>query len=225
MYTVGLKHFFGMRQRSVDVYTADDSGPYRQPNPASKVKPHNRIDFLTHDGLIKGLSGPGLDPAFKRFAHKLTKNLYALKVCEEWTQMPDLLEFFQDHVSVAMIEALYGTTLTSQHPNFVRDLWAFDRVLPKLAKRLPKLIIPEAYKLREKLLRDIKSWQAVARERFDDSKVYKDGDGDPFWGSELMRSRQKLLLRVDNQDYDSMASTDLGLIWTYATVFVKTSSF
>ena len=105
MYTVGLKHFFGMRQRSVDVYTVDDSGPYRQPNPVSNVKPHNRIDFLTHNDLIKGLSGPGLDPAFKRFAHKLTKNLYALNVCEEWTQMPDLLEFFQDHVSIAMIEA------------------------------------------------------------------------------------------------------------------------
>ena len=68
MYTVGLKHFFGMRQRYIDVYTADDSGPYRQLNPASKVKPHNRIDFLTHHGLIKKLSGPGLDPAFKRFA-------------------------------------------------------------------------------------------------------------------------------------------------------------
>lgn len=108
--------------------------------------------------------------------------------------MPDLLEFFQDHVSIAMIEALYETTLTSQHLNFVRDLWVFDEVMPKLAKRLLKLIILKTYKLREKLLRDVKSWQAVAREKFDDSKVYKDGDADPFWGSELLRSRQKLLL-------------------------------
>jgi hypothetical protein len=111
-----------MRQRSVDVYTTDDSDSYRKSNPASNVKPHNRIDFLTHDDLIKELSRLDLDPAFKRFAHKLTKNLYALNVCKDWAQISDLLEFFQNHVSTAMIETLYEITLTSQHSNFVCDL-------------------------------------------------------------------------------------------------------
>ena len=187
----------------------------------SNVKPHNLIDFFTHDDLIKGLSGPGFDTAFKHFAHKLTKNLYALNVCEKWTQMFDFLEFFQDHV-IAIIETLYGTTLTSQHPNFVRDLWVFDKVMFKLAKRLPKPSTPEVYKLREKLLRDIKNWQAVVREKFDYSKIYKDGDE---WRSELMRSRQKSLLNVKYQDYDSMTSINLDLIWTYGIVFVKIFSF
>lgn len=157
MYIFGLKHFFGMQQRFVDVYTADDSDSYCQSNFTSKIKPHNRIDFFTHDGLIKRLSGSGLDSAFKRFVHKSTKNLYAFKVCKEWTQMSNLLEFFQNHVNITMIETLYETTLTSQHLNFVCDFWAFDKIVFKLAKRLSKFIIPKIYKLRKKLLRDIKS--------------------------------------------------------------------
>jgi hypothetical protein len=62
----------------------------------------------------------------------------------------------------------------------------------------------------------------AARESFDDSKKYEDENDDSFWESELMRFRQKLLLSVNNQNYDSVTSIDLGLIWTYAPVFVKT---
>jgi hypothetical protein len=189
VYIVDLKHFFEMRQRFVDVYATDDSDLYRQSNSASNVKSHNRIDFLTHDSLIKELSKFVLDSVFNRFAHILTKNLYALDICENWTQMSDLLKFFQNHVSTTMIEILYETTLTSQHLNFVRDLWTFDKVMLKLAKRLLKLIIFDVYKLREKLLRDIKSWQATARKSFDDSKIYENENDDSFWESELMRSR------------------------------------
>ena len=203
-----------MRQRFVDVYTTDDSDSYRQSNFVSNVKSHNRIDFLTHDDLIKELSRSDLDSTFKHFVHKLTKNFYVLNVCEKWTQMSDLLKFFQNYVSIAMIETLYEITLTSQHINFVRDFWTFDKVIFKLAKRLLKFFISKIYKFWKKFLRDIKNWQAIARERFDDSKIYENKNDDLFWRFELMRFRQNLFLSVNNQNYDSMTSTDLDLIWT-----------
>ena len=225
VYIVGLKHFFDMRQRFIDIYTTDNFDSYHQSNSASNVKSHNRIDFLTHDDLIKGLLKFGLDPAFKRFAHKLTKNFYALNVCEEWTQMFDLLKFFQNHMSLTMIETLYETILTSQHFNFVHDLWVFDKMIFKLAKRLFKFIISEAHKLQKKFQRDIKNWQAIACEKFNDSKIYENENDDLFWRFELMRFKQKLFLRMNNQDYDFMTSTNLDFIWTYIIVFVKIFSF
>lgn len=120
-----------------------------------------------------------------------------------------------------MIETLYETTLTSQHFNFVRDLWTFDKTVLKLAKRLFNLIISKVYKLRKKFLRDIKSWQTTARKNFDDLKIYENENDDPFWKSELMRSKQKLFLGVDNQDYDFVTSTNLDFIWTYVFVSLK----
>ena len=83
MYIVDLKHFFDMQRRFVDVYTTNDFNRYRQSNFASKIKSHNRIDFFTHNDLIKRLLKPDFDSAFKGFAHKLTKNFYALNVCEK----------------------------------------------------------------------------------------------------------------------------------------------
>ena len=36
---------------------------------------------------------------------------------------------------------------------------------------------------------------------------------DPLWGSAMMRERYKTLRSINGQDGDSVASTDLGLIW------------
>ena len=213
IHSIGLRYVFGMSQKSVDMYTADDSGSSRKPNPKSNVKPNNRVDFLTHEGLLKGFSGTGLAPTFARFVKVLTDRLYAVDVGSEWIELPDLLVFFQDHVSVALIEAIYGPALVAQNPDFVRNLWAFDRVAPSFLKRPPRFLFPKMYQVRDAVLLDIKRWHAFARKSFKESDIYADGDGDPYWGSELMRYRQKTLLGMDNQDLDSVAATDLGLVW------------
>jgi hypothetical protein len=216
IYTFALQHVFGMPKRALAVYRADNSGSHRRPHPESDVAPHNRVDFLTHQILFKAFGGSGLSTSFDRCAGILRRNLEALNLPEdEWTEMPDLWAFFQSQMGTAVLEGLYGPTLGRLSPGFLEDLWAFDRATPNLAKLVPKYLIPEANKVRGRRLDGIRRWHDHARQHFDDSAIGLDGDADPYWGSHMVRSRQKVLLDVDGQDYDAIAAADLGLIWAY----------
>ncbi|KAK4150898.1 cytochrome P450 [Chaetomidium leptoderma] len=224
IYTFALQHVFGMPKRALAAYRADDSGSHRRPHPESNVEPHNRVDFLTHQILFKAFGGSGLNKAFDRCAGILRRNLEGLAIPEdEWIEMPDLWAFFQSQLGTAVLEGLYGPTLSLLSPGFLQDLWAFDRATPKLAKLMPKFLIPEAYRVRGRLLDSIRRWHDHARQHFDESSIDADGDADPYWGSQMVRSRQKILLEVDGQDYDAIAAADLGLIWASVTNVVPSS--
>jgi hypothetical protein len=214
IYTFALQNVFGMPKRALAAYRADNSGSHRRPHPDSNVAPHNRVDFLTHQILFKAFGGSGLNTSFERCAGILRRNLESLAIPEDdWVEMPDMWAFFQAQMGTAMLEGLYGSTLSRLSPGFLQDLWAFDKATPKLAKLMPKFMIPEAYQVRARLLEAIRRWHDHARQHFDESSIAADGDADPYWGSHMVRSRQKVLLEVDGQDYDAIAAADLGLIW------------
>ncbi|KAF2756237.1 cytochrome P450 [Pseudovirgaria hyperparasitica] len=218
-YTVGLKYIFGMREESIRTYKADNSGVYQKPHPDSNVEPRNRLDYLTHNGLLKGLAKEGLGPLLQRFEHNFRSRLSSLGVTEEWVEMPDLLEFFEQNVGNSILEALFGPTLLTRK-NFLRDLWDFDRGIRFLGKRFPWFLAPKAHRARDRMLAHLQAWYIEARKGFTEASILPDGDGDPFWGSELVRSRQRYLLAADEQDDAAVSSVDLGLLWTSVTNIV-----
>lgn len=212
-YGIALEYCFGMARKAVRTYVTDTSGSQHKPIVGSNVHPQNRVSYPTHENLLKGLLGPGLAPTSDRFESALTESLSSSTVSKEWVKFPDLPEFFENHVGSAVVQAIFGSTLLGQNPKFVRDLWAYDRDVMSLAKRLPAFWIPDAYEIRNKLLLSIKRWHAFARARSDKAQKPQIEDSDQFWGCEMIRSRHKMLLGVKDQDFDSLASTDLGLIW------------
>ncbi|KAH8706987.1 cytochrome P450 [Phaeosphaeriaceae sp. PMI808] len=222
-YSIGLRYLFGMQEKAIKTYTADDSGPYRKPHPNSRVAPGSRIDFLTHDSLLRGLTGAAMTPTFQRVQKIFDRNLAEENIGQEWIEMPDLLTFFRKTLGRAVLEAHFGPSLLRINPGFIDDMWLFDEAVPGLAKRLPRFVIPDAYRVRDRLLMQIHNWYQYARQNFREDSVYADRDGDPFWGSAMSRERQKLLLSIDGQDDASVASTDLGLMWTAVTNIVPTT--
>ncbi|KAL4934894.1 hypothetical protein BDV06DRAFT_234963 [Aspergillus oleicola] len=226
IYTVGLRSLFGMEEKAIETYTADDSGPYRKPHAKSNVMPHNRADFLTHDSLLRGLTGPGLAPAFQRFQVvfcREAEGIKSLTVQGEWVRMPDMLQFFRDRVGRAVLTSLFGPALLKINPTFMENMWAFDAVTPYLAKRVPRFFYLKGYRARDKLLQQIQSWYRYARSHFDASQLDADKDGDPFWGSAMMRERQEFILKMQQQDDASLASADLGLMWSAVTNVVPSA--
>jgi hypothetical protein len=209
---------FGMPKPALSVYSADDSGPYRKPHPDSNVAPHNRVDHLTHEILSHAFTGPALAPTFVRFTESFEKSIGGLAIGTEWVEYEDLTSFFREHVGRSIIECLFGPSILKINPQFMDDLWTFDTIVPGLAKRFPRFLIPNAYRVRERLLEQIKKWYVYARANFAEHTIYQDGDGDPYWGSEMARRRQKVLLSFDGQCDDAIAATDLGLMWTYVSV-------
>lgn len=146
------------------------------------------------------------DNAFKRNPAR------SVGFTNSWVEKEDLLGFYQENLGTAMIEGMYGPKLCELNPGFMDDIWLFDKTAVKLAKFLHRFFNPESYRVRERLLSAIRLWHSHARENFDPSHISSDGDGDPSWGSQLMRSRQQVLLKADYQDEEAIAATDLGLI-------------
>lgn len=116
-------------------------------------------------------------------------------------------------LTASMNEALAGPILECVNPNFTRDLLRYYPFVQQLMKGIPKWCIPEAYRLRKKLIQDVKQWHAIARARFQETDINENGGSDPWWGSAFMRERQNILKKVDNWDHDSIASSDFGILW------------
>lgn len=213
MFIYVLQYFFGLPESVVSVYRADDSGPFPKPYKGSNVQPQDRIDHITHHDFLRALSGPSLLPTTQRYMHALIARLEANEFSTEWTKMADLSTFFQDVAGSSLIECIYGPTMLRLNPTFMQNLWGFDFSVPWLARGVPSFIIPSIYKPRETCVDQLKLWYAFSREHFDEAKISPDGDGDPYWGSNLMRYRQEKLRAVKNHDDDALARMDLGLAW------------
>lgn len=212
-YGIALRYCFGMARKATSVYFADTTGPQQKPIQGTTAKPQNRVYYRTHENLLRGLLGTGLAPVSDRFESALTESLSSLHITEEGVIFPDFLEFFEDFLGTAIIKSIFGSALLSQSPDFVSNMWKFDKLVMNLAKQLPRVCIPESYRLRTKLLQSIKRWHAFARTHSVEKKELLNEDADVLWGSETIKDRYKMLLDFENQDYDSVASTDLGFIW------------
>ena len=207
-----LKQIFGMPERALKLYTADNSGCHDEPHAGSNVMPQNRINHITHEALSKFLSGPGLDPFFNQFTENLIYRLQNLKIGVHWVGMKDLWGLFKSEVTPAAIEAMCGSSLVSLTPGIADDLWAYDSAIPDLVKGLPRWWVPSSYARRDRILQSIRNWHESAQMHFHESQISSDGDWDPDFGSEFIRSRQRAFPKMDGIDPDAMTASDLGAI-------------
>lgn len=132
-----LRHCFGMSGHAASIYFKDTSGPGKKPILGSKTKPADRIYYKTHETLLDGLLRQGLAPMTDRLEVEMRASISSLQISDDWTNFPDLLKFYQLFLGTAVIKRVFGSTILSQNPDFVQDLWDFDEVVMSLAKRLP----------------------------------------------------------------------------------------
>lgn len=167
-----LKQIFGVSEKTLELYTADNSGCFNDPHPLSNVEPRNRIDHITHQALNRLLSGPDLSPIFNRFTENLITRLLRLDIGGEWIDVEDLWGFFKSEVTPAAIEAMCGSSLISLNPSIADDLWAYDSAIPDLVKKgLSRWWAPGSYAKRDHILRSIKKWHTFARVHFDKTQI------------------------------------------------------
>ncbi|KAK8043456.1 cytochrome P450 [Apiospora rasikravindrae] len=216
-YTYAFETMFGMPRKAQAFYQADDSGPFLKPYPGSLVSPPDRINRITHEKWLEAWHGAALTPTMYRFTRALSSRIEALNITTEWTRMDDYFKSLGMVVGASTIEAIYGPLLLKVNPSFVEDLWAFDDMLPWLVRGLPSWIVPGTYKTRKRLHDQIKAWYAIARREFHESSIDSSGDGDPSWGSELVRGLHRVLLHRGSHDDDALAAHDLSQIWALSS--------
>ena len=210
-----VKNILGMPDHIIPLYSGDNSGQLLKPMPGSHVRPENRIRFLhtkaTHQHLT-GVNGTRLGARFMKVLDRNISN--DISIGNEWVELSDLWPFIQNLVFSAATETMCGSFLLSLNPTLTKDFWAFDQKVPLLMKGLPRWLVPGAYNRRDKVLSSIKRWHAFANEHSDVSKTGpNDPEWDPYFGTKLVKARQKFLQEIEIMDADGRASEDLGLLF------------
>lgn len=186
--TFVLKTLFGMAPKAFNMYTLDTSGIYQIPKPGSHVAPHNRIDYLTYTSFHKHLFGDGLSAFFQTFTAALMRLIESMNIESEWAEFPDIMDFWLPPMTASLSETIAGPILECVNPNFNHDLLRYFWYVHPLMKSLPRCCIPEAYRLRKTLIRDMKQWRAIAMARFKEDDVNEEGGSDPWWALHLWES-------------------------------------
>ena len=202
-----------MAKDAVNMYILDNSGIQAKACPRSSVEPRNRIDYLTHMGFHKLLTGVGLSNLYRRWLTSFIRRVEDLGIADTWVLSPDIVDFWMPPLTASLNEAIAGPLPECINPHFTKEVLEFLPFVHSLMKGVPRWFIPRAYHLRRTLVQNVRQWHAIARAQFKDSDIHKDGDLDPWWGSACIRERQKMLSAIDNWDHESIASSDFGLLW------------
>ncbi|KAI1312744.1 cytochrome P450 [Xylaria venustula] len=206
-----LQHLLGTPASAIPFYMADDSGMAAVPRKGSQTRPENRIHFYQAHASQKFLSGSHLTSLSERYVLTLRRNLNSLDIHDSWVEYPDLYAFLQDCVFRSSVESLMGPKILEIAPTIVKDFWAFDYNVSSFLRRLPRWLIPNAYKSRDRLLAGIKKWHAYANQHYSCSRIGPDDpDWEPFFGSKLVRARQDYALKMPPMNADARASEDMG---------------
>ena len=204
---------FGMRRNGTKAYGRDDTGLSLRPPRGSTIAPHNRIDYLTHAGMVKNMGGARGKRLHARWQTTFEDLLTAADISTEWVNMPDFSDFWQHTFGLALTETFFGSNLRRVNPHILSDLHRHDHNIPTFIRLWPRWTAWSQYALRDKLVDSFMKWHALARASFTESDVDADGDADPWWGSALLRDRGQFFPKIDGFDAKAHASADLGLFW------------
>ena len=149
------------------------------PESGDETAPHNRIDHLTYTSFHKHFLGDGLPRLYQTFSITLTDRLSTLVTEDEWIEHQDIMEFWLEPLTASINEALVGKILESVNPSFTKELLCYFPYIQDMMKGLPRWYIPEAYRLRDKLIADVKRWHAIARRCFRDIDIEAEGHSNP----------------------------------------------
>jgi hypothetical protein len=210
-----------MPANSAKVFEDDNSGILLKPAEGSKILPDKRVMYLTHHGQQLDLSGAALGELTWQFIRNLGIGIKELNerisasMNGEIT-LADLFTHVRDESFRATTIALCGEHILTLNPTLPTDFWEFDSWLASLLKKIPRWIVPKAYRIRDKNHENIMRWHKYAHEHVDcrDEKL-KDVLWEPVWGSKAMRKRAEMFGRVEEIAKEGHAAADLGMIWGY----------
>lgn len=104
-----------------------------------------------------------------------------------------LYAWLEDRMFKASTTAFMGSRLLEVYPNLRKDFFEFDRHMLTMFFRVPKLLSPKPYNVREKALSGLIEWQQQMQEECQSIPFDPDCDvnWEPVYGSRANRARQR----------------------------------
>ena len=158
-----------------------------------------RVLYGLHSLLTPHLTGDSLNTLTNLFIQTLCDDIDKKfppnkDSSYEW-QTLNLCDFVKDSWTHASITGLYGSHIYSIWPDVETWLWDFDQHFQKIIAKIPRLMAPKAYALRDKGKAMFVLWEQEALKAEAEGKIVKDADWDPYWGLRFSRVRVKHLTK------------------------------
>ena len=208
-----------MPERSMNFYQSDSSGIGKEPLPLSNVPQEHRVWHLTHQPIVDCLSGANLALFTDHFQERMAKKISDYHFGCEWTTMPDLFTYIYNEVMEVQLGLLCGIFFLEQISTFVHDFRQFHHAMIHLKKGLPPWMTPESCRARNMCLKGIKKWHK-ALQLYDPDRLVDTGEiQNQRFGNDFMRSRRRIMSKMEAMDEDTAASADLGMLWAWVLEF------
>lgn len=124
-----------------------------------------------------------------------------------------LCVWLRDYMFKASVYAFIGEKMLEVYPELVKDFWDFDIAMLPLFFGLPRIMNPEHFKARDKVLAGMTRWQEASWEACQGQPADPDEVcWEPIYGSRLNRARQRHYI-YKGFDSRSKASSDLGFVF------------
>lgn len=178
------------------------------------ITPVQQLEKVWHNYLLEKKSVNELTTEFtKVLRDQLVGDLKSEKGDEKVT-LDGFSAWLQDRMFKASTTAFMGSRLLELYPNLREDFFEFDRHMLTMFFRIPKLVSPTPYKVREEVLRGLIQWQQQMQKECRTNPVDPDCDVDwePVYGSRANRARQRYYASRD-LNMRTRAGMDLGFLF------------
>jgi cytochrome P450 len=176
--------------------------------------PDTNTDYIQTTHIRQHTTGSNLGLLDKRMYHFLKQSIQqALDITaeNEWKHVPDLYDFVIYHVTYAVAITLLGSSLLSDYPQLIADLWTHIEATPQFFMGLPRFAMPRAYAARDRLLSNIREYSVKSEELRKRNQV--DTKWDPVAGSGLLQEREQMYSELPGHDHDGRSAQTLGLLY------------
>lgn len=191
-----IKKFYGLEEATGHVKDRD---------------PRFATNELQYDYLLRT---DRVNELTEMFTRKLEEELVEDKRLSDGKELEiGLVTWLRDHMFKASTYTFFGKRILEVYPELMEDFWDFDKVMLSLFFGLPKFIIPEHFKTRDRTISGMQRWQEVVWEECKGQPLDPDdARWEPIYGCRLNRARQRFYMYRD-LTMQSRAAADLGLLF------------
>ncbi|KAL9069046.1 MAG: hypothetical protein Q9161_005804 [Pseudevernia consocians] len=178
------------------------------------IAPVQQLEKVWHDYLLEKKSVNELTTKFTRLLRDQLAQKLKGEGGHETKEVIGLYAWLQDRMFKASTTAFMGSRLLEEYPDLREDFFEFDRHMLTMFFRIPKLLSPTAYNVREKALGGLVKWQQHMQEECNANPVDPDCDVDwePVYGSRANRARQRYY-KSRGMSTKASAGMDLGFLF------------
>lgn len=205
-----LQNSFAVSREDCARFYGTDIHLRRKEYEKPELDPVHLAEKINHEKLLRA---DAVNEITAEFVKSLERFVSSELVQEGETLETGLYSWLRRPLFEASVYALMGSRLLEIYPDLEHDFFKFDVIMLSLFFGLPKALVPNSFRIRDKALHGILKFHEIMEK---EGSLPLDPDGkiawEPNWGNRLNRARQVFYRNVGLTE-SGKASLDLGILF------------